>query len=76
MSDFVSKTIVRVVSKDDYYFGIGEDMDGLGNVEIRYFEKTFNSSNQYEQLKRMSFDPACVDNLINGLKIVSDSMKR
>lgn len=73
MDSFTSKTIIRVHSSDnDYYFEIGEDLDGLGNVEIRYFEK---EGDGYTQLKRMSFDPACIDNLIKGLRIVGDDMQ-
>jgi len=33
MDSFTSKTIIRIHSKGaDYFFEIGEDLDGLGNV--------------------------------------------
>jgi hypothetical protein len=73
MSKFTSKTIIRVHSDEDYYFEIGGDADGLGNIEIRYFEK--QKDGDYEQLKRIAFDPACIDKIVAGLCAVQQQLK-
>jgi hypothetical protein len=66
---FTSKTVVRVISDDGYFYEIDYDADGLGNVEIRYFEKTKAG---FEQMKRMSFEPGCVKQIIAGLQVALD----
>jgi hypothetical protein len=74
MDSFTSKTLVRVHSSDnDYYFEIGEDQNGLGSVEIRYYEK--EKSGEFTRERRMSFDPASIDLVIAGLRTIQNELK-
>lgn len=54
----------------DWHYEIGPDRDGLGCVELRYYEGQETKSNL-----RMSFPPNDAEKIASALRRVAESMK-